>query len=1088
MKDICRKIGLLVLMITLGYPALPQSGWTNPSGDAGQPFLEIWVYGATTPDGTLEAGDQIAAFDGTKLVGLITLTVTPDIMNWNSTRLLAYNKNTSGEQLYTPGNPLTIKCWDASENKITDAFTWGDGKQIDFHNQWYAPTSDIQATAATYGAYFPLQSNSYCYVNITSSEDAAEYATLVVSLLDNSEVPQPVTGATISADGNTAVEGPDGTYTLELYAGYDIVPAVDYNYRVYINADGFDNEKFDICVHADNNNGNGYQETVYLNTFGVVEGMVDCYSISTGMYDSIPVGADVIVDVMGVTYTGTVDTTGYYIVDGIPDGIWPMTISFAGYDDDQSTAVIPLFDTLVYDASLEPHQGTIHGRIYNATTMMAVEDEVIRVALHDTLGVEQDFVLTDANGEYELSHYPGVYNIVVSDENTGTSPDYQPFTSENHVMYPETDDEMDFYLVPDPYIPHFDTIFGDEDYVWNIKVEMAKFGINFTVPFDELVIFDVDQDPDPAYPDEPGKRVGVLHFTEIGHYQYASTNVLKTYGQFEDGSQGFIESNNMEIWGYDVSHDAVYSNPTQCWFNTGNGNYSGNTFPDPQGGYESFLIIYWESVTGILTGTVDNLTAPGTPVADATVEVLDYYSNEVIYSGLTDDEGKYKIFADQGLYNIRYSKPGLNMLTRYEVTIIQDEITELDVHMDSQDELNITYSLEDQGFYFIGRAIVQYNSEMLGLLDNVDPGNDMFSASYLNSWVENDEQQALTYNTGAFVWEPDDYQWDIDEGYLVYTEQPYEFSMQGYLVAPSMSAIDFPSAGIYYIPYYPYSADESSWDEAIVAFESIFDNLDWVMDSRGNRLHHDNGEWIDNIGTLSPAEGYKVKMNGPTTLTYPVSSGKGTKSGRIMLEPVHFVYSGGNAADWTYTIYINTDEFDIGDEIAAYSNGIMVGSMVIDSDIAWENDLNMFVKAVNGGYEINSLIELSGWDASENKEYIVDFEMIDINESAYIGNTYPAGLDHFSYINLYKETVEVHENQVSNLLDIFPNPTSGILNINSSLLMNEVSVYNIHGVLVSSTSVLSHDYKLQLSGCVPGLYLIRVNTVAGVITKQVIVK
>ena len=85
------------------------------------------------------------------------------------------------------------------------------------------------------------------------------------------------------------------------------------------------------------------------------------------------------------------------------------------------------------------------------------------------------------------------------------------------------------------------------------------------------------------------------------------------------------------------------------------------------------------------------------------------------------------------------------------------------------------------------------------------------------------------------------------------------------------------------------------------------------MDSRGNRLHHNNGVWIDNIGTLSPAQGYKVKINGSVTLTYPLSSGKKKKRKRTTLESHHFEYNGGNAANWTYTIYINTEDFDIGD-------------------------------------------------------------------------------------------------------------------------------------------------------------------------------
>ena len=658
MRYLSQKFVLLLLITFWSYTSFSQSGWTDPSGDAGYPFLEIWIYGASTPEGTLEPGDQIAAFDGTKLVGLLTLSVTPDIMNWNSSHLLAYSKSTDGTNLFQPEKPLIIKCWDASENKITDAFTWGDGKQIDFHNRWYAPTSDNEQTAVTYGAFFPAQSNSYCYVNVNSTEDAAEYATLTISLFDNNEIPQPVTGASITAGEFIAIEAdpPDGTYTLELYAGYNITPYVDYNYIVDIDIDGFNSESFNTIVHADNNAGVGYQETVYLNTFGVVEGYITCYNINTGLYDSVPEQAEVNVNVFGTMYSGITDANGYYIIDSIPDGSWPLSISFTGYNDDESTAIIPVFDTLTYNVNLDPLEGGFFGRIYDITTMMAIEDEIIRISLQDTLGNEVDFSLTNENGEYELSYYPGTYNIIVLDNNPGATPNYQMFVIENYLLYPESNSTIDFDLAPDPYVPHFDTIFGNEDYVWNIKIEYAKFGLNFTVPFDELVIFDTDQNPDPAFPDEPGKRVGVAHFTQIGHYLYASENVLKAYGQFEDGSQGFIEGNNIAIWGYDVSHDAVYENPVQWWFNQGTSTYFGNTFPNSQDGHESFLNIYWDSVSGILTGLVTELTSPGSAVEDACIEVLDYYTNELLYTDTTNSEGNYKIFIEQGQYNIRFSK------------------------------------------------------------------------------------------------------------------------------------------------------------------------------------------------------------------------------------------------------------------------------------------------------------------------------------------------------------------------------------------------------------------------------------------------
>lgn len=1092
MRNIFRLIIISFISVFICGSIVGQSGWVEPNGDSGQSLIEIWIYGATTPDGTLEPGDQIAAFDGNRLVGLLTLTVAPDVSNWSNSQLLTYSTDENGNELYKAGHPIIIKCWDASENKITDAYTWGDGEQIDFHNLWYAPTSDIQQTAANYGAFYPAIGSSYCYININSTATAVSYnATLVVSLFDDSTPdPQPVINAVISAGGYTAVEAdpPDGTYTLNLFAGYDIDPPVNYEYTVVVNHNDFEQESFITIVQENNNNGAGYEKEVFLNTTGCIHGEVICYNINNGLYDSIPVGAVVTVSVMNENHSATVNSVGEYHIYDIPDGLWLITTSYPGYTSDESNVNLPVFDTVDYNVDLDPLEGEIYGTVFKATTLLPLEDEIIRVSIQDTNGVEKDYGLTDVNGNYSVSYFAGKYNIVVTDNNPASAPDYETYIQKDYIIYPESSEEINFNLVPDPYTPNYDSIFGDEDFVWNIRIEYAKYGNNFLLPYDELVIFDADQDADPNYPDEPGLRVGVLHLTKQGSYQYSGTNILKAYGKFANGSQGFEQGNTLKIWGYDVSHNQVYENPVDWWFNNGVGTYHGTTFPDPEGGHESFLNVYWDAVSGILSGEVNLFSSPDTPIENVLVEVLNIYTQEIVETEYTDVNGEYTVYVDQGTYDIRYSKTGMNAHTENQIVIAENNVTQIDVLMDAQEEVDLTYNMNGQGFYFIGRAITKENYSMLELVDNVTPGNNIFSQHRQNSWIENDENVQLHYDSDQSKWLPEVYNWELKDAYLMYSEDSYEFNMSGYLIDPEQTKIEFPSAGIYYIPYYPYSSDEANWDEAIVAMESIFNELDWVMDSEGNRLHHDNGTWIDNIGVLSPMEGYKVKLNNATTLSYPELAHKLVINNRASLDPVYYIYDGGNAAEWTYTIHINTTDFEIGDEIAAFSNGVMVGSMVIDSDEAWENDLNMFNIAIDGGYEINTPIVLMAWDASEGVDYYVEFEMVSVNEGAYIGPSYPAGLDHYSYINLYRGTVGVNEIKDNIQIEIFPNPTDGLINIRSSVNIDRVKVYNIYGALVRQMSGNGKIQPVDLSRCNLGVYIVKIYTSYGVVSKQVVVR
>jgi len=177
---------------------------------------------------------------------------------------------------------------------------------------------------------------------------------------------------------------------------------------------------------------------------------------------------------------------------------------------------------------------------------------------------------------------------------------------------------------------HFAEISGNPNQMWTIQIEMAKFGANYLLPFDELVIFDVDQ---PGSVGEPGLRVGSLRLPNAAIWQNAGSNALKAFAQFNNGSTGFVEGNELEIWAYDISHSAVYETPLNWWFNTGLGTYSGTTFPNPAENHVSYLNIYWETAPGQLSGTI---TGGGSGLENVNVEALNVFTQEVVNNDLTD--------------------------------------------------------------------------------------------------------------------------------------------------------------------------------------------------------------------------------------------------------------------------------------------------------------------------------------------------------------------------------------------------------------------------------------------------------------------
>jgi type IX secretion system substrate protein len=1071
-------IALLFAFTTIFSLNTSAAYYTDPDGDGGQPLLELWIYGITLPAGTPEVGDEVAIYDGGTLVGTMTLTVVPSTANWVSSQMIAYGFNNSGSALYTPGNPFFIKYYDVSATTEYVAYGWGDGEAIDFHNSWFAPTSE-DAGATTTGAFFPPSgASSYCYVELTCvAGSIPTNATVTVTIWEDDGI-TPVIGATVSAGGYTATDNTDGTYTLDLYSG-GATDTDDYDYTVTVSKSGFGTETFDKTLTAV---GGPYTQTVYLDGKGNLTGTVKAYSINTSSMVIVE-NATVSATIYGTVYSDNTDGSGVYLISDIPDGTWGFTYSYPDHVSQTINRVIDYdgsTNTVAGSADLDLETGTISGEIFDATTVSLINTQNVDVKLYSSDGLTLLNTESNTDGTYNFSYYGGVYDIVVS--STG----YDDVTIDDYILYQDYTETINFNLLPTGTAANYTAITGSTDDLWSIYIEMAKFGPSHLLPWDELVIFDTDET---GIGSEPGRRVGTLRLTKEAVYQNSATNILKAYGEFTGGSPGFTQGHNIEIWAYDISHDEVYETPLEWWFNPGVGTYSGTTFPDPSGSHVSYLNIYWDTPTLTLNGTVsDNL---GT-VDGVTVEVLNVYTQNVLYTTTTSGGGLYSFDVSASTYDIRFTKSGYTTILSEDV-LVQSAITTHNVTFASRISTTIEYDFAASGYYFIGRAIEKGPAadEMLTLLDNyAAPSVASFSTTLTSSWVENDGSTRLAHDGSN--WEPvnttpGSFDWELLEGYQLYLEGAYSFEMSEYMVIPGNNPITFPSAGIYYIPYFPYSASSGDWDDALTAFSGILSDLDWVMDSDGNRLHDDNGGWTDNIGTLSPAQGYKIKMNAGATLTYPESK-KSAKREMKSLDPVHFIFTGGNAADWTYTIHINTEDFEIGDEIAAYSNGIMVGAMVIDSDNAWENDLNTFYKAVNGGYAINSSIEFVAWDASNGNEYSVAFEMVEINEAAFIGRVYPAGLDHFSYTNVYRGTVEIDENHLDKNIKLYPNPTNRTLNIESVSNINTMSLYNIYGALVLTTSVNSNNHQIDVSNLTAGTYVMQLHTINGVVTKRIIIK
>jgi len=160
----------------------------------------------------------------------------------------------------------------------------------------------------------------------------------------------------------------------------------------------------------------------------------------------------------------------------------------------------------------------------------------------------------------------------------------------------------------------------------------------------------------------------------------------------------------------------------------------------------------------------------------------------------------------------------------------------------------------------------------------------------------------------------------------------------------------------------------------------------------------------------------------------------------------YFLFEGGNAADPVYTIYV--EGLEIGDEVAAYDGDVLVGAKKINSQNTFENELPVFSILSSGvGYEEGNPIIIKVWDKSENKEYILsDYTFSNPYGDAWIENVFPAEDGEYSLLH-FSTTGLSDENEMNQVISIYPNPSEGLFNISIKGVSGEVQikVFDVHG-------------------------------------------
>ncbi len=305
-----------------------------------------------------------------------------------------------------------------------------------------------------------------------------------------------------------------------------------------------------------------------------------------------------------------------------------------------------------------------------------------------------------------------------------------------------------------------------------------------------------------------------------------------------------------------------------------------------------------------------------------------------------------------------------------------------------------------EGYQFISLYIQPENSDvskiMADVLDNLE--------------FMKDSKGKMLRKIGA-SWINNIGNWKESAGYLVKMRNADTLAIQG--STPTEIQPVSLTKGYQFVGYLCYNTSDIS-----AAFETLKPDLGFVKDSNGNILKKIASEWIDTIGTLQAGQGYLLKMNADREWVYScLSSDTGGGSRRYPkrserdARSSHFGEIAGNAADFTWTIYLsgatlNGANLEPEDEIVISDGDRRVGVFKLSQTLTDADKMNNYLTAwttleEGPGYTAGNPYTLRCWDARSGAEF-AEFKVIreTTYSDAYAGDVFPGGEVPYSVVRL----------------------------------------------------------------------------------------
>jgi len=677
---------------------------------------------------------------------------------------------------------------------------------------------------------------------------------------------------------------------------------------------------------------------------------------------------------------------------------------------------------------------------------------------------------TDATGHYTLTVLSGSHNLVVSKVHYTTN----TTLAQSSVGNPT----VNVALVP--ISTHFSCTPGDPSKTWSIYLSSATLnGLNLTTD-DEIAVYD--------------------GATCVGSYLIDDVLTAGTTTQHEmvayraDGATpGFTGGHAYIFKCYDRSASleiALTAGDPGITLGADGGNaYVDVVFPANDDEY-SLVSLAFAVAPGSVSGSVTDNGAPAVNLAGVLVEAMQ--GAIVVASAHTGIAGTYSIPGlVAGTYDIVVTLSGYTFAASPASVVVTSggTLTQNFVGVPVTGHQEIVL---EPGFQFVSTYMNPTNPHLIGdaaapksMLDEIHNGFPILANHALLESIKDE-------GGNKFFWNGVDYtdnitSWTYAEGYVFNMLAGATLSVDGTRVLPStpidLTTGPFPTYRL--ISYYPQGEIDAS-----VALDGIKSKLIWAKASNGKTLRKISGTWVNNIGYMRPGEGYQLYLSAAATLTYPtgVKSGSSTK-GEDALK--HFSFGGGNAANAVYTVFVNASNMNVGDEIAAYDNGVMVGAAKINSTTdPYLNNIPTFIQLGSGdGYHVGNPIVLRYWDSTNDKEYGLTINPV-VNSGSnmyYYGTIYPGGDGKFTQFTVIKNAAGI--NDASGIVaNIYPNPAHDYLKVVADRTIDKISLMNLVGQQVAEQPVNATTTQFNLSGIKAGVYFLRIECNGQSSTQKVVIQ